>query len=215
MSSAALSSKSGASTPPLASLDLYRLFAACFNQPSPELFAWLSGREFRGLLKQLAGELEAGSEAPYAGRFPGYAAYEAAYLALFEVGLPQPPVPLWESAHTHRAVPQESILECVNFYDVLGLRPSGSAFPADHLVTQLEFLAAARYLRESKRDPEEVAALKKLEADFLERHLLVWLPAAIEKLSPLNPPLFSRLLKLLLAYAGQQLALITATNPCG
>jgi len=193
---------------PLAGLDLYRFFAACFGQPSRDRFAWLSGREFRGLLKQLA--LELGFECPSTrpARFGDYADYEAAYLSLFEVGVPQPPIPLLESAHSQRAVPQEIILECVNFYEVLGLRPSGSAFPADHLITQLEFLAAARYLRESKTDPEEVATLQRLEADFLERHLLSWLPAASNKLSALKPPLFPRLLELLCTHARQQLASI-------
>ena len=194
----------------LAGLDLYRFFANWFGQPSPERFAWLSGREFRDLLKRLAAELEEERPSPRLGRFPDYAAYEAAYLALFEVGVPQPPVPLLESAHTDRSVPQEIVLECVNFYDVLGLRPSGSAFPADHLVTQLEFLAAARYLRESRTRPEEVASLERLEADFLERHLLSWLPAARKKLSKLDPPLFSTLLSVLSEYVRREHSLLQA-----
>ncbi len=198
---------------PLARIDLYRLFAACFGQPSPERFAWLSGKEFRGLMKRLAAELAVGNAAPTAGHFLGYAAYEAAYLALFEVGVPEPPVPLLESAHTHRAVPQEIVLECVNFYEVLGLRPSGSAFPTDHLVTQLEFLAAARYLRESKTNPEEVASLERLEADFLERHLLSWLPAARKKLSKLDPPMFSTLISLLSEYVRWEHKLLQAGIP--
>ena len=189
-------------TTALAGLDLYRVFAACFGQPSRQRFAWLSGREFRTLLKQLASELEGVARAASSG-FPSYEAYEAAYLALFEVGVPGPPVPLVESAHTERAVPQEIILECVNFYEVLGLHPSGSAFPADHLVTQLEFLAAVRYLREGKTDTAEVASLQRLENDFLERHLLSWLPAAQKKLAKLNPPLFPLLLQLLIQYAAR------------
>lgn len=197
----------------LAGLDLYRLFAACFGQPSPERFAWLAGKEFRALLKRLSCELEGNCASARFGRFSDYAAYEAAYLALFEVGVPQPPVPLLESAHSHRAVPQEIVLECVNFYEVLGLRPSGSAFPADHLVTQLEFLAAARYLRESKSDEEGVAALRRLEADFLARHLLNWLPAALKKLSALKPPMFPRLLEFLSAYARQQLEFLAPPHP--
>jgi len=198
---------------PLARLDLYRLFAACFGQPSPERFAWLSGKEFRGLMKRLASELKVESEAPAAGRFPGYAAYEAAYLALFEVGVPEPPVPLLESAHTQRAVPQEIILECVNFYEVLGLRPSGSAFPADHLVTQLEFLAAARYLREGKTNPDEVACLERLEADFLGRHVVNWLTTAQIKLSKLDPPMFSPLLSLLCEYVRREHKVLQAGFP--
>jgi len=182
---------------PLAELDLYRVFAVCFGQPSGERYSWLSGKEFRRLLKHLAGELKDGAVAGAARRFPSYAEYEAAYLALFEVGVPAPPVPLLESAHSRRAVPQEIVLDCVNFYEVLGLRSSGSAYPPDHLLTQLEFLAAVRYLRESKTNTEEVATLVRLEADFLERHLLNWLPAARKKLSKFDPPMFLPLLSLL------------------
>jgi len=208
MSAAIQTPASPASAEPLAGLDLYRFFAACFGQPSLERFAWLSGRELHLLLNQFAREFRVKSASLRSSRFPDYAAYEAAYLALFEVGVPQPPVPLLESAHSHRAVPQEVVLECVQFYEVLGLRPSGSAFPADHLITQLEFLAAARYLRERKTDDEEVAALRRLEADFLARHLLSWLPAARKKLSVLDPPLFPLLVKLLCAHARQQFELI-------
>jgi len=208
MATALRSPAGDASGTPLAALDLYRLFASCFGQPSSERFTWLSGRELHAVLKELAAELELPRNLPRLGRFPDSAAYEAAYLALFEVGVPQPPVPLLESAHSHRAVPQEIVLECVNFYEVLGLRSSGSAFPADHLVTQLEFLAAVRYIRESKTDAEQVADLRRLEAEFLERHLLSWLPAALNKLSALNPPVFPRLLTLLLAHARRQFEFI-------
>ena len=198
---------------PLAELDLYRVFAACFGQPSGERYSWLSGKEFRRLLKHLAGELKDGAEAGAARRFPSYTEYEAAYLALFEVGVPAPPVPLLESAHRRRAVPQEIVLECVNFYEVLGLRSSGSAYPPDHLLTQLEFLAAVRYLRGGKTNPEEIASLERLEADFLGRHLMGWLPAAQKKLSKLDPPIFSTLLSLLCEYVRREHKVLQAGIP--
>src|SRR5271157_1035529 len=138
--------------PHVAELDLYRVFAVCFGHPSIERFAWLSGRECHLLLKKLSHHLEDHLPHSATRRFRDYSSYESAYIALFEVGVPEPPVPLLESANSHRQVPQEIVLECVNFYDVLGLRPSGSVFPTDHLVTQLEFLAAARYLREQAKD---------------------------------------------------------------
>ena len=188
----------------LAELDLYRVFAACFSYPSIERFAWLSGRECLALLKKL-GQLQKDRMSVTAiGRFPNYSSYESAYIALFEVGVPEPPVPLLESANYHRQVPQEIILECVNFYDVLGLRPSGSVFPTDHLVTQLEFLAAVRYLREHANDSNKEASLRRLEGDFIERHLLNWLPVAQEKLEKANPPLFPTLLHSLTAHLKQE-----------
>jgi len=201
--------------PALDELDLYRLFAACFSAPSPERFAWLSGRSFRTLLKQLEEKLEGRPRRRLDGHLPDYPSYEAMYLALFEVGLSGPAVPLVESAHTSRAVPQEIVLECVNFYGVLGLEPSRSVFPADHLVTQLEFLAAVRYLREHEPDSGKAESLQRLERDFLARHLLSWLPAAQKKLAKLDPPLFPLLLHLLRRYAAQQLETISAQKSCG
>jgi TorA maturation chaperone TorD len=185
--------------PSFAEIDLFRLFAHCFDQPSQELFGWLSSNNSRALWKQLAQCLGIALKMERQDHFRDFSAYEAAYIALFEVGVPEPPVPLLESAHSKRAVPQKIVLDCVNFYDVLELRPSGTAFPADHLVTQLEFLAAVRFLRDN-HGAENADSLSRLERDFIERHLLSWLPAAEEKLCQLHPPIFPTLFKLLTAY---------------
>ena len=197
----------------LAELDLYRVFVACFSHPSTERFAWLSGRECRVLLKKLVHPHEDRLLHSATWRFRDYSSYESAYIALFEVGVPGPPVPLLESANSHRQVPQEIVLECVNFYDVLGLRPSGSVFPTDHLVTQLEFLGAARYLRGHANDSDKEASLRRLERDFIERHLLNWLPVAEEKLQKARPPLFPMLLQSLVAYLKQQFVLLGTSEP--
>jgi DMSO reductase family type II enzyme chaperone len=181
-------------------LDLYRVFAACFSYPSPDRFAWLSGRECLVPLTELGQHHDDREPVPAIERFPNYSSYESAYIALFEVGVPGPPVPLLESANSHRQIPQEIVLECVDFYNVLGLRPSGAVFPTDHLVTQLEFLAAARYLREQANESSKEESLRRLERDFIERHLLNWLPAAQEKLEKANPPLFPMLFRSLVAY---------------
>jgi TorA maturation chaperone TorD len=185
---------------PYVGIDLFRLFAFCFGQPSQERFAWLSNSNSRALWKQIGRDLRTEVNLTRRDQFPNCRGYEAAYIALFEVGLPEPPVPLLESAHSKRTVPQEIVLDCVNFYDVLGLRPSGTAFPADHLVTQLEFLAAVRFLRESGPPGSNKDSLARLESDFIQRHLLSWLPAVLEKLHQLHPPLFPVLMSLLTAY---------------
>jgi len=184
----------------LAGIDLFRLFALCLGQPTQETFEWLSGNNSHALLKQLGHQLGTEVILTRQDQFFDYFDYEGAYIALFEVGVPEPPVPLLESAHSKRAVPQEIVLDCVNFYEVLGLRPSGTAFPADHLVTQLEFLAAVRFLRESEPRAENQDSLSRLERDFIQRHLLNWIPGAQEKLCQLHPSIFSTLLGLLSAF---------------
>lgn len=191
-------------------LDLFRVFAICFGQPSHESFSWLSGTAARSLWKRLRQRLQLKANLSRSGGFADYKAYEAGYIALFEVGVPEPPVPLLESAHSSRAVPQEIVLDCVNFYDVLGLRPSGSAFPPDHLVTQLEFLAAAQYLRSEQSDPVKAEPFRRLERDFINRHLLNWLPAIQQKIDQLNPPLFPTLLRLLVAHLNAENSMLAS-----
>ena len=192
-----------------AEIDFFRLFALCFGQPSRETFAWLSRRDSRTLWKQLGRNLGVQVKFTRADQFSDYSSYEAAYIALFEVGVPEPPVPLLESAHSKRAGPQQIVLECVNFYDVLGMRPSGSTFPADHLVTQLEFLAALCYHREQQPESQKVEPLRRLERDFLERHLLNWLPAAQRKIDQLTPPLFPTLLRLLTTFLKHEAGMVS------
>lgn len=178
-------------------LDLSRVFAWCFSHPSPERFAWLSGTGGQELLGKSGTQRRGRAMASAAWRFPDFVSYEAAYIALFEVGVPAPPAPLLESSYSRSTAAQNIVLECVDFYDVLGLRPSGSAFPADHLVTQLEFLGAVRYIRDNGRDPDQQEPLRHLERDFIERHVLSWLPSAQTKLDELKPPLFPALLRAL------------------
>jgi DMSO reductase family type II enzyme chaperone len=213
MTTLSLAPTSAENHPAAADLDFYRVFAYSFGLPSPERFAWLSSREYRSLLKTLSSQLDLPKKTGRVSRFPDYSAYEPAYLALFEVGLPAPPVPLLESAYSRSGPAQQVVLDCVNFYDVLGLRPSDSVFPADHLVTKLEFLAAVRFLRAGTSNAEQASQLLRLECDFIERHLLSWLPAAQEKLEKLNPPIFLLLLRLLHSFLRAEFASLAAFDP--
>jgi DMSO reductase family type II enzyme chaperone len=149
--------------------DLVRVFAFAFGSPSQERYDLLT--KF--------------------GKFRDYAEYEALYIALFDVGSPEPPVPLLESAH-HKAVPAQQIaLECMDYYEIVGLKADTSRYAPDHLVTQLEFLAAIRYLRSQQPEDDN---LFRLEQDFTKRHLLSWLPSAAKKLKKERVAVFGGLL---------------------
>lgn len=189
--------------------DLYRFFAHVLGSPTRELYALLHSREFAASLRQLWQELQCEGEFPDLAGFRSFAQYEAAYIALFDVGAPEPPVPLVESAH-HKAIPPQQIaLENVLFYEVLGLQVNPARSFADHLFTQLEFLSAVRYAGDQAQDTESRANLARLERDFLQRHLLNWLPAAETKLRRLDPPLFSTFLHLLLVFLQDRLKLLS------
>lgn len=186
-------------------IDLYRFFAFVFGPPNQERFQWLSQPGLADSLARLWERVECPGEFPGTDSFADFGEYESTYIGLFDVGAPEPPVPLVESAH-YKALPaQQTALENVAFYEVLGLQPDSSRFAPDHLVAQLEFLAAVGYARRNTPKEENRQNLQRLERDFLERHLLNWLPAACEKLARYQPPAFSVLLPLLLAHASQQL----------
>ena len=190
-------------------LDLYRFFAHVLGSPTRERYALLHSREFAASLRQLWQELLCEGEFPEVAGFRSFAQYEAAYIALFDVGAPEPPVPLVESAH-HKAIPAQQIaLENVLFYEVLGLHVNAARSFADHLFTQLEFLSAVRFAGDQSPAAESRANLARLERDFLHRHLLNWLPAAEAKLRRLDPPLFPTFLCLLLVFLQNRLKLLS------
>jgi DMSO reductase family type II enzyme chaperone len=184
--------------------DLYRFFALVFAPPTHECFNFLSQPSARTALCDLWERLECEGEFPGFEWFTSYELYESAYIALFDVGVPEPPVPLFESAHHKSRPPQEIALENTYFYEVLGLRSDASRAVPDYLVTQLEFLAALRYTRENTSEETTAAALARAESDFLERHLLNWLPTAKAKLDRTGVPGFPRFMRLLVQFLSQR-----------
>jgi DMSO reductase family type II enzyme chaperone len=180
--------------------DLYRFFALVFAPPTGECFNLLSQPGLPEALQNLWKQLGCESEFPGFEWFASYEQYESAYIALFEVGMPEPPVPLFESAHDKTHPPQEIALENTFFYELLGLKSDPSRAVPDYLVTQLEFLAALRYTCENASEEATAVSLVKAETDFLERHLLNWVPNAKTKLDRTSAPVFPSLMTLLVQF---------------
>ena len=165
-----------------AGLDLYRFFAFVFSPPSPERFNTLAQPALKDALAGLWQQLRCAGGFPDFAWFESYEEYEATYIALFDVGIPEPPVSLFESGHDKTRPPQEIALENTMFYDALGLKWDSSCAVPDYLITQLEFLAAVHYAFENAQDAAASRSLAKLETDFLSRHLLNWVSTAAAKL---------------------------------
>ena len=70
----------------------------------------------------------------------------------------------------------------------------------DYLITQLEFLAALRYTSENTSDKANAASLARAETEFLERHLINWIPTAKSKLDRTGAPGFPVLMTLLVQF---------------
>jgi DMSO reductase family type II enzyme chaperone len=180
--------------------DLYRFFAFVFAPPTQECFGLLSQPSLPEALRNLWKQLKCEGEYPAFEWFARYEQYESTYIALFDVGIPEPLVPLFESAHDKSHPAQEIALENTYFYEVLGLKSDPSRAVPDYLVTQLEFLAALRYTCEYTSEEGTAVSLARAETEFLERHLLNWLPAANAKLDRTNTPGFPVLMTMLVQF---------------
>ena len=180
--------------------DLYRFFAFIFAPPSRQCFELLSRPDLPEALRNLWQHLRCNGGYPGFEWFATDEQYESTYIALFDAGIPEPPVPLFESAHDKSHPAQEIALENTYFYEVLGLKSDPGRAVPDYLVTQLEFLAALRYTREHTPEESTAASLARAETEFLERHLLNWLPAAKAKLDRANAPGFTVFMKMLVQF---------------
>lgn len=183
-----------------AGLDLYRFFAFVFASPSAERFDTLAQPALKDALADLWKQLRCAGHFPDFAWFTSYEEYEATYIALFDVGIPEPPLPLFESAHDKARPPQEIALENTMFYDALGLKWDASCAVPDYLITQLEFLAAVHYTLEKAKDSATRRSLARLETDFLNRHLLNWVPTAAAKLNGISRSAFGPLMILFVAF---------------
>ena len=196
------------STPEVATVDwqqtdLYRFFALAFAPPTRECFELFSQPAMPDALRSLWEHLQCEGEFPGFDWFASYDLYESAYIALFDVGVPEPPVPLFESAHDKSHPAQEIALENTFFYEVLGLKSDPSRGVPDYLVVQLEFLAAVRYMKENTTDEATAAAMLRVESDFIARHLLNWVLIAKAKMDKTAAPGFPMLVTLLASLLSQ------------
>lgn len=180
--------------------DLYRFFAHAFGPPTHECFEFLAQPCAQESLHDLWKYLECKGDFPEFAWFPTYDLYESAYIALFDVGLPEPALPLFESAHDKSRPAQEIALENTCFYDLLGLRSDPSKSVPDYLITQLEFLAALRFTQENTPDRANKVALARAKSEFLQRHILNWVPQASTKLKRTDAPGFPVLIEMLLQF---------------
>lgn len=148
-----------------------------------ECFEFLAEPSVAEDLRDLGRYLGWDEDVPKFNWFPTYDSYEAAYISLFDVGFPEPVVPLFESAHDKTHSAQEIALENSYFYDVLGLKSDPTTGVSDYLITQLEFLAAVSFTRENASEDTTRLSLARAKSEFLGRHLLNWLPTAAQKLN--------------------------------
>lgn len=156
---------------------LYAAYARLLAFPSRELPAALADGSLEAELREL--HQRAGHGASPRLRAGAQVELEATYIATFEVGVPEPPVPLYESAYARpdRAGRRALLEELVRFYEFFGLELGDAAEEApDHLTVELEFVAALAQLeRLAGERGAATAAFLRARRDMLQRHLLPFL----------------------------------------
>ncbi len=172
--SSAPPSLAGVSAGRAARCDLYRLFAQAFRHPSDEM-------------AELVAELQqavAGHPNPVASpiiAMPPLAELSQRYTQLFEASNGRSAISLHESDFVSktRATVWEDI---VRFYEHFGLNYNGQSIRLwpDHLALELECLHYLVFLESGMRTDAE--PLLRAERDFIDRHLLTWLPELLRRL---------------------------------
>jgi DMSO reductase family type II enzyme chaperone len=116
---------------------------------------------------------------------------EVEYIRLFDAGPGSPPVPLIEGGYRNdrKAIIKEHIL----FYNHFGLSYAEGSMEdrPDHITYQMEFLhfLSFKELMAAKNGKDRWPYLRA-QHDFVSRHPLMWIPAAIQKLDDIwqDPP---------------------------
>ncbi len=188
---------------------VYRFLLAALDKPTAAQHAWFAGPEFRASLERLcaafaldppAGELAAADPAEH----------EARYLAWFEVGVPQPPVPLLASHYNRREPVPQVVREHLLFYRCFALRLApGNIEPTDHLLNELTFLVRLDQLL--RAGVPNAGSVLRARRDFLDRQAAPWPSGAAAAARDRGlPAVYQTLMDLLAAAVAQDRDLTAA-----
>jgi len=154
---------------------VYKLLSRAWQYPDNTVYTWLAGKFQKALkrgLKASGTKLETSVIPPQKSQVK----LAADYTSNFDVGLAKPACSLNEglcSGLDRLTVFKELVL----FYNHFGLSSADSKFLPDHLVMELEFMHYLSFKEEvaisQKEDPYPYI---RAQRDFLERHLICWLP---------------------------------------
>ncbi len=167
--------------------DLHRLLSTGFRYPTPEIFKIFQKGEFLDeimydissitRLNKIMAEHAEHVKDDMKGMT--LAELEIKFTQTFDSGIPVPPCPLYEGVYSGK--PRSMImLDVSEFYNYFGLRMSREEgkreFP-DHICAELEFLHFLTYNEASSSgDEETLKGYLLAHRDFLERHMVQWVP---------------------------------------
>lgn len=177
-------------------LSLVEFFRFALTYPGEKQFAAFTHPEFLAGLRQLGAELLPAEPWIEIQLPESLEDLEADYVGLFDAGTPHPPCPLVESHYVKNSPVSAVLLENKLFFAHFGFEHQAGRESPDHLLVQLEFIACLDYLLEVAARSER-EALELARREYLERHVLHWLPRAVEELSRTSPTVYLPFLRLL------------------
>ncbi len=132
--------------------------------------------------------------------------FQSEYIKTFDVSPGGPPCPLYEGLYYPDR--RKIMEELMRFYEHFGLKPDtkNNELP-DHISMELEFMHFLSFKEaQALIHNKDTGALLRAERDFLERHLIKWIPELIKKFGKANPPEYYRhLFKFLNAFLNSDL----------
>ncbi|MDR5674089.1 molecular chaperone TorD family protein [Halalkaliarchaeum sp. AArc-GB] len=149
---------------------VYGLFVRLFDEPDEQVYEAIDDGSLSQELATLVERADLEIDSPQLETDDDLRTLKARFNDIFEVGVPMPSVPLYESSHRDDVSWHDLNLDLARAYDYYGLDVDDSnREDHDNLRLQLEF---ASYLarREAVGDPDARAARR----DFLDRHLTVF-----------------------------------------
>jgi len=198
---------------------LYKLLSTGFRYPTPELFETFQNGEFLDELKHnissiptlMAKHALLIKQAKDAVEGMALAEFETEFTRTFDTGAPVPPCPPYEGHYCDK--PRSIVLlEVSEFYNCFGLSMSQEngkrEFP-DHISAELEFLHFLTYNETiAMGDEKKLSGYLLAQKDFLERHLMQWIPGFRNKLQ--NSPFYFQLAEITLLFITCEFELLTA-----
>lgn len=183
---------------------IYNLLSQSFRYPTPERFERLQSGDgladlwgklalvphFQTLAKDWASRKDEVQRALEAVRQEDL---QAGYVGTFDVGAPDPPCPPYEGVYLKGVERTGHLIRLGELYKHFGLKLSqeeGQRELADHLCVELQFLHFLAFKEAQAGDEQQEELLQgylRAQRDFLERHLVGWLPVFQARLEATCP----------------------------
>ncbi len=179
---------------PIPRSNIYRLLSLGFRYPSYSVFKTFQSGEFSLELEEnisILPHIREMEKALFVNNIT-FSEFEIKFVETFDTGSPLPPCPPYEGFYIE---PRTAVmLEISEFYRHFGLAMSQKEgkreFP-DHISAELEFLHFLTF--QETQAPENIREYLLAQKDFLERHLLRWVPEFCNRLRNSGTPFYVRL----------------------